>query len=257
MSTEPETPNPVRHDKRVHVALPVRVTCWDKENKPCLELACTYDISAHGARVSGLRYVKQAGEIIAIERGRNKSFCRVVWIGDENSERTGQIGVQCVETERTMWEPELRDLDEVFDLLQGENSGYRPSAEERKTGNRRRQQRFEIDGVAGLVKTEPSVKRVEAVLQDLSEFGCRVAAKSLLTPGTECKVMLNVADYDLALRGRVRHVEPDFRVGIEFQEIRKGDRQMLQYLLRTLAEREQGQDITAESTEHLCRPLLM
>jgi hypothetical protein len=37
----------------------------------------------------------------------------------------------------------------------------------------------------------------------------------------------------------VRHTALAFGVGIEFREIRKGDRQVLQFLLRKLAEEEQ------------------
>ena len=73
--------SPERQKKRIQLALPIRVTYWDDTQKPCLEIACTYDISEHGARVTGLRCVKEAGEVIAIERGKNKAFCRVVWVG--------------------------------------------------------------------------------------------------------------------------------------------------------------------------------
>src|SRR5260370_26412774 len=84
------------------------VTYWDSAIKPCLEMACTYDISEKGARVTGLRNVKTAGEIIAVERGRNKQFCRVVWIGEPNSDLDDQIGIQCVESYRMLVEAELR-----------------------------------------------------------------------------------------------------------------------------------------------------
>jgi len=74
---EPLTPSTDRTERRIHVALPVRVTYYDNQAKPRLEMACTYDISAHGARVTGLRCVKEAGEILVVERGRSKAFCRV------------------------------------------------------------------------------------------------------------------------------------------------------------------------------------
>ena len=51
-----------RLDKRVHVALPIRVTYWDEQARPHLEMACTYDISPHGARVVGLRGAKKEGD---------------------------------------------------------------------------------------------------------------------------------------------------------------------------------------------------
>ena len=68
MAEEISNSLPERLARRIHVALPVRVTYWDSAIKPCLEMACTYDISEKGARVTGLRNVKTAGEIIAVER---------------------------------------------------------------------------------------------------------------------------------------------------------------------------------------------
>ena len=245
---EPQSQLPGRLDKRIHVALPVRVTYWDHENKPCLELACTYDISARGARVTGLRCVKREGDIIAVERGRNRAFCRVVWIGEPNSELRGQVGLQCVESDRVMWEAELRDMEEVYDPIQREGGLYRlNSTGGSQLGSRRRHPRFDIEGIAELLKHEHTAPHAEAVLKDLSELGCRVAAKSLLVPGTDLKVVLNVANYDLAVRGRVRLAAPDFRMGIEFREIRKGDREILQFLLRKLAEKEQAGDPKAKA----------
>src|SRR6476646_1856462 len=58
--------SPDRSGKRIHVALPIRVTYWDSENKPSLEMACTYDISSRGARITGLRCVKATGDIVAV-----------------------------------------------------------------------------------------------------------------------------------------------------------------------------------------------
>jgi hypothetical protein len=230
---------PERLGKRIHVALPIRVTYWDSDNKPCLEMACTYDISPHGARVTGLRCMKATGEIIAIERGRNKAFCRVVWIGEPDSELRGQVGLQSVESDRTIWDTELREMDEVYDVIQ-RGSGYRPSATPDKR-NRRRQPRFELQGLAELLKRESKGRHQEATLKNLSEMGCLIATREALLPGTDLKLVLNVANYDLSVKGQVRHAALDMGLGIEFREIRKGDRQMLKFLLRKMAEQETEQ----------------
>jgi hypothetical protein len=227
-----------RVDKRIHVALPIRVTYWDRENKPCLELACTYDISARGARVTELRYVKEAGEIIAVERGKSKAFCRVVWVGEPNSELHGQVGIQCIESERTMFETELRGLEEAYERI--ESRLYRgESIPGLLNRNRRRQPRFDVQGVVDLLQNDPDADHASAILKNLSETGCLVTSNHKLAPGTELKLALNVANHDLRFRGRVRHTALAFGVGIEFREIRKGDRQVLQFLLRKLAEEEQ------------------
>jgi hypothetical protein len=233
------TERPDRGDKRIHVALPIRVTYRDSDNKLCLEVACTYDISAHGARVTGLRCVKEAGEIIAVERSRSKAFCRVVWVGDPNSELRGQLGIQCIESDRAMFENELRDLEEVYEQIQGDNGLYRmKSALGNLRGNRRRQPRFDIQGVANL-KKDPSTGHTAAILQNLSETGCMVTTSHKLALGTDLKLALQVGNQDLRFQGQVRYVATNFGVGIEFREIRKGDRQVLQFLLRKLAEKEE------------------
>lgn len=233
-----ETIAPERLDKRIQVALPLRVTYWDRDNKPCPDMACTYDISPRGARITGLRSLQEAGDIIAIERTRNnKIFCRVIWVGALNSELRGQVGIQCVESERMMWDAELRDIGEVYDpvLLKDEFGKLNSAVDDR---NRRRGPRFSIDGTAELRSQNLSAVPTEAALKDLSERGCLITGTHAFSAGADLKVVLNVSHYDLGLKGQVRHVVQGLGTGIEFREIRKGDRQILQFLLRKLAERE-------------------
>ena len=236
MIDELSNSSPERQTKRIHVALPIRVTYWDGESKPGLEMACTYDISEQGARVTGLRCVKGVGDIVAVERGRNKSFCRVVWIGEANSELQGQIGIQSVESDRTLWETELRDMEEAYDpiLIDGslKRAGTFASHE-----RRRRRERYALEGVAELMKQGPNGVHAKADLRNMSEIGCLVSSRHVVLPGTELKVALSVGDYELALKGQVRHGDQNAGLGIEFREIRKGERQILQFLMRKLAEK--------------------
>jgi len=62
-----------------------------------------------------------------------------------------------------------------------------------------------------------------------------VSTNSLVLPGTDLKLVVKVANYDLSFKGQVKHAAVDVGLGIEFREIRKGDRAVLQYLLRKLA----------------------
>jgi hypothetical protein len=229
-------PSPERQNKRLHVALPIRVTYWDDAHKPCLEIACTYDISEHGARVTGLRCVKEAGEVIAIERGKSKAFCRVVWVGEPNSELQGQIGLQCVESDRILWETELRDMVEAYEpvVLDGDSKRPRTFASHER---RRRRERFSLEGTAELAEQGAHSFKANVVLKNMSEIGCLVMTKQVLPPGTDLKLMVHVDDYHLTLKGQVRHAEPHVGLGIEFREIRKGERQILQFLIRKLAEK--------------------
>jgi hypothetical protein len=232
-----------RLDKRVHVALPIRVTYWDEQNRPHLEMACTYDISPRGARVVGLRGAKQEGDIVAVERGRSKVFCRVVWIGSEGSDLRGQVGLQCIESERNIWEAELRQMEEVYEPILRNNvllSSIPVGGG--GIGSRRRTPRFPIEGLAQLLRDNGNQTRLEASLRNIGEMGCLVTTRSVLMAGTKLKLVLNVGNYDLALRGNVRHGSSESGMGIEFHEIRKGDRSILQHLLRRLAEQHSAQE---------------
>ena len=46
--------------------------------------------------------------------------------------------------------------------------------------------------------------------------------------------MLNMCDVTVALRGLVRYTEQNRAMGVEFQEIRQGDRPLLDYALNRL-----------------------
>jgi hypothetical protein len=236
---------PERSGRRVQVVLPLKVTFWDGDNKPCLDMACTYDISPRGARITGFRGVKGVGDIIAIERGRNKSFCRVVWVGKPDSEFRGQVGIQNVETERPMWEAELRDLQEIYDPMIRDNSSRNPALAAGEH-NRRRYPRYAIEGVAELRNPSMQGRTAAGIVRDLSEVGCLLTAPHSFEPGTELNLILSIADHSLGLKAQVRHADPIKGMGVEFREIRKGDRQNLRFLLRKLAEQELEQSFELE-----------
>jgi hypothetical protein len=237
---KPDSANeiPERNEKRIHVALPVRVTYFDEENKPRFEVACTYDISPHGARVTGLRCVKEAGEIVVVERGRNKAFCRVVWIGEAGTPQQQQAGIQCVEAHKALWDAEMRDMQEMYDPMVRDGILYRAARGNAPDRTRRKYRRFEVEGGAELLRKGADASYLEGTVKDLSEVGCLVTTKTLLMPGTDLKLVLRLANYDLSFKGMVRHAALDVGLGIEFREIRKGDRAVLQHLLKKLAEKE-------------------
>jgi PilZ domain len=230
---------PERVDTRVEVALPLRVTFWDCENKPLLDMACTYDISSRGARISGLRAVVEAGDIVAIERGKNKTFCRVIWVGDSGSRQRGQVGLQSVEADRQMWDSELREMNTVFDLLPFDKKpAEKNSALRFREENRRKHSRFKIEGIAEVNSPASKTPQLTAALKDLSELGCLISIQNAPPLGSDLTLVLKIDNYEFNLTGQVRHVDTGDGTGIQFHRIRKGDRQMLQHLLRKLAEQQ-------------------
>jgi hypothetical protein len=216
--------------KVVHLALPVRWSLVGQEGRGAAEMACTYDIHPHGARLLSAREVN-IGDLVMVERGRNKAICQVVWAGDPASPLRGQFSVQCVEG-KTPWDEELRQMEEqyqpvILDALQrgsARGSG-RPEA------NRRRRPRFYVEGEAEVID---GVQRVAGEVQQISEYGARIAATEMLRPGTDFRLMLNMFDVSVALKAQVKYLVNNLGMGVEFQEIRRGDRPLLSYVLSKL-----------------------
>ena len=211
--------------KMVHLALPVRWSLVGQDGRGPLEVACTYDIHPRGARLLG-GHDLSLGDLVMVERGRNKALCQVVWTADPGSQLAGQFTVQCVE-KKTPWDEELRQLEEEYQpVILGKSSNVRTNQE-----NRRRRPRYSVDGKAEVID---GVQYVEGQVEQISEFGARINARDLLRPGTDFRLTLNVFDVSLALKAQVKYLVNNLGMGVEFHEIRRGDRPLLEYVLSTL-----------------------
>jgi hypothetical protein len=228
----PQTSAPV--DKLIHLALPVRLTHMQNGERGAQELVCTYDIHPRGARLLSGRDMK-VGDLITVERGRTKSVCAVVWTADPDSVLRGQFTVECVEGSRTPWEEELRQMEEQYlpVIPSGPKKMAAMNSFRRGERNRRRRPRYQVKGGADFVEIGGR-SRAEGRLEEISEYGCLVSAGDLLTPGTGLRLVLNLCDVSVALRGHVRYTAANRAMGVEFQEIRQGDRPLLDYVLNRL-----------------------
>ena len=230
-TANPSSENGLLTSKVVHLALPVRWSLVGQEGRGPAEMACTYDIHPHGARLVSAREVN-VGDLVMIERGRNKTVCQVVWAADAASPLRGQFTVQCIEG-RTPWDDELRQMEEqyqpvILDGLQKRPSGFSRRGFTQPESNRRRRPRFYVEGQAAVLD---GVQRAEGEVQQISEYGARISATEILRPGTDFRLMLNVFDVSVALKARVKYLVNNLGMGVEFEEIRRGDRPLLSYVL--------------------------
>ena len=176
------------------------------------------------------------GDLLTVERGRSKAVCRVVWTADPGSDLRGQFTVECMETGRAPWEDELRQMEEQYLPVIVDTPGPRHSITGMRRGdeNRRRSRRFSVEGEADLSPIGGQ-ERVGGLVQQISEHGCRIAAGNLLSPGTDLRLSLNIFDISVALKAQVKYIAEKSGMGLEFQEIRQGDRPLLSYVLKKLA----------------------
>jgi hypothetical protein len=216
--------------KLVHLAIPVRWSLVEQNRRGPVELACTYDIHPRGARLLGSRKVK-VGDLVMVERGRNKALCHVVWTGPRDSQLRGQFTVQCVEEGKTPWDEELRQMEEQYHPILPQVLGSLNNMRRRADDNRRRRPRYFVEGTADVID---GLQRLEGEVQQLSELGARIAGKNMLHPGTDFRLLLNVFDVSVALKAQVKYLIGNQGMGVEFHEIRRGDQPLLSYVLSKL-----------------------
>ncbi len=95
-----------RREKRVHVAVPVKV--FLDPNSANFQLCCTYEISMIGARLVAVTGVEKVGQILWLQRHNKRAKYRVIWIGEPKTNQAGQVGVEVVDSAAPIWENELR-----------------------------------------------------------------------------------------------------------------------------------------------------
>jgi hypothetical protein len=95
-----------RHEKRIHLAVPVKVfpDITSIESQNC----CTYEISTHGARLVAPPGIKKVGQTIWMQRQNRRARFKVVWIGEPGTSQASQVGVETLEPANVIWEPEIR-----------------------------------------------------------------------------------------------------------------------------------------------------
>src|SRR5438270_13220923 len=102
MTPSGELPMPARTEKRLVIALPIRVYGMGSDGKPFNQEAHTLDITHDGARIDGLPQIA-VGEIVGVQYGDEKSRYKVIWVGELGGKKEGQIGVQVVQAGLTLW----------------------------------------------------------------------------------------------------------------------------------------------------------
>jgi len=187
----------------VHLALPVRWSLVGQEGRGSAEVACTYDIHPQGARLVGSRDVN-TGDLVLVERGRNKAICQVVWSADPASALRGQFAVQCVEG-KTPGEEELQPMEEEFQpvILDGLERRTSRAVITRPDANRRRRPRFYVEGQVEVID---GVQHVAGEVQQISEYGASPRRSRTNASRTDFRLMLNVFDVSVAVTAQVKYL---------------------------------------------------
>lgn len=229
-----------RREPRLERNFEVKVWGMDRHGKPFMQHAHTLDITHSGARLVGVECVN-VGEIIGIQNGDRKARFKVVWVGRENTPKAGQVGVHCLEPEKSIFgpQPQTAAAEPDFFSAAAPASGFEPARSTRPVKKdvvavRRKHPRYPCTGGVELRQQE-SGPPAWGSLSDISLTGCYVETVSTLPVGS--MVLFHLRTHNLEVRGRatVKTSHHAVGIGIAFLHLSQEDQQNLEFLIGTLA----------------------
>jgi len=90
-----------RTEKREFIAIPCRASGTDANGKPFRSPVCTLDLSAQGARITGVRDLT-IGQTLTLEYQNNKVRYEVMWTGEPGTPKSGQAGLRRIDSDRVL-----------------------------------------------------------------------------------------------------------------------------------------------------------
>ena len=96
-----------RRKRRVTAHLPVRVWGLDAKSRPFTQLARVKNISITGALVQGMLRTVKPGEVVHVQFGEEQAQFRVVWAGKKGTANEGQLGIEGLASEPSIWDVNL------------------------------------------------------------------------------------------------------------------------------------------------------
>jgi hypothetical protein len=216
-----------RREQRTRIALPVKVYTRDDQGRTIIEIACTMDITPKGARLTGVRCITHAGEVLQVERGKSKAFYRVMWVGDRMTNSEGQVGLQCIEPDAAIW---------GMDLLPGEDERYESMKAAGGSEERRRKKRHACEGIATIFINGDTSNALYGQLSDISSLGCYIRMGAPPPSQSRLRVNLKLVSHkvELNIRGTVGMSDKALGMFVNFTEIAQSDAVVLEKLLGKL-----------------------
>lgn len=231
-----------RRETRVVVSIPVRVSGIDRGGNPFRQTAQTVDVSRTGARISGVRCLRETGEMVTLESGSRSARFMIVWIGRPGSSEEGQFGVKALEPEKCIFridtgeprpdgyvKPEAEPPGDPFSLQPLPIQNWDRS-------ERRRAPRLPCSGTAQI--RQPGVAfPVWAEVTDVSSGGCYAQMAFTISRGSEVDLQLTIKERTFAAKGKIVTSHPGVGMGIQFTGLTPENQVALSEILKELMEK--------------------
>jgi len=92
-----------RIDPRFDVSLPVSLAATDVDGHPLDQKVMAINVSQKGAQLTGIRAKLRMGSHVSLSRSHKREQFLIIWVGDDNTPRAGQIGVSAVDATCSFW----------------------------------------------------------------------------------------------------------------------------------------------------------
>jgi methyl-accepting chemotaxis protein len=92
-----------RQDARVEISLPVQLTATDIHGHPLSQNVTTVNISRSGALLTGIHGTLRLNSNVSLARSNRQEQFMVAWTGEQNTSRSGQIGVFSIGSASSLW----------------------------------------------------------------------------------------------------------------------------------------------------------
>jgi len=96
-----------RRNRRVAAFLTVRIWGVDAKSLPFTQHAQVRNISDGGAVLQGMIRPVKAGAILHVQHEADQAQFRVVWVGKQGTQRQGEIGIERLLSEPSIWDVNL------------------------------------------------------------------------------------------------------------------------------------------------------
>jgi hypothetical protein len=186
----------------------------DASGRPYFEFVHTIDITPEGARLGGVRSPVAPGTTVALQYEGRRGRFNVVWARPVEGTAELEVGLHTLECDTGFWTPPAVS-----------ESAAESAAEEKKdepastvnAGDRRRNQRYEIDATAE-VRLAGSAHGTWVKVGDVSNGGCYCWTINPLAVAVPVEVTLRINGLDVLAAGIVRTCHPGSGMGIEFTQ---------------------------------------
>ncbi len=213
-------------EPRFDVELLLRVFGIAADGRPFSQEAHAQNISAHGAKLSGLEKRLKPGDVIGVQFGGRKARCKVIWVLDTGEAEKIEVGVERLEGQSSPWQNETVIAQAGSVPMAGIASA---------TGEKRRFPRRRIPFPIELRDDQSAGRHMQTNTSDIAGGGCYIETRQPLPVDKLLTIIFWLNSKKVQTTGVVRTCDGAVGMGIEFTGLDEATKLQLHELVEAMA----------------------